>query len=300
MSVISDMYSQEALLQRIFETSLEEPNVNKNDEHKIANFEKKIKNIIENDKLREQPVFMWVDSFFVRDIAQKVLIDNSSVAIGITGESAAGKSTLVRSIADEIEKRQAIFDSNVFTVISADNYFNDISDKIKKYGSFEAVLDSGYDTDAPTSFQLDLMKEDIKKLLNGNDVMIPEYKINGTGVSVPNSIHKQGAKVVMSEGIAVLYSEIRDVFDVRVYVDIDEAERKSRFINRAIHCRCMDMDGAEKQWKAVNESAKTYLRSKKKYAHIVINGKSSEKDFKDVAVELFNAILECKNTLVSI
>lgn len=78
-------------------------------------------------------------------------------------------------------------------VLSTDNYFNDISLLINKYGSFDNLRDNGYDVDAPTSFQLDILKSDLEDLSDGLDIKAPMYLPNGTGVSVPKAfdVHSQ-------------------------------------------------------------------------------------------------------------
>jgi uridine kinase len=50
------------------------------------------------------------------------------------------------------------------TILTTDNYFNDISELIAKFGSFDALRDNGYDVDSPSSFQLDILKEDLEKI----------------------------------------------------------------------------------------------------------------------------------------
>ncbi len=296
MSVVSEAHKQH---QELFNNAVQKATFNAETISKIKWLEEKFEKIIEKDKKKEQPVLMWVAPNFIEQMAIKIAdIDIQNIAIGVTGESAAGKSTFVKCVSDEIENYQRTAGKNIFTMISADNYFNDISDKINVLGSFEAVLDSGYDTDAPTSFQLPLMKKDIEILLNGEDVMIPEYTINGTGVSIPSAIHKKSGNVIMAEGIAVLYPGIKDVFDIRVYVDIDETERKERFIKRAIKYRCLDHEGALKQWKAVNESAEKYLRPTKEFAQIIINGKSTREDITEFAKQIFELVISSKNVAV--
>lgn len=277
---------------------------NMSDGHHIQTFkdlqvvllEKKIETILNNDAKRTNPVITRVPDGFVSSLANKILFSPySCMTIGVTGESAAGKSTFVETVKSELENLQENCCHNLLTKMSGDNYFNDISHEIKELGSFEALLYNGYNPDAPTSFQLTQMKKDIKQLLKGNQIKIPKYVINGTGVSIPNCVPKEPARIILGEGIAVLYPEIRDIFDIGIYVDIEENERKERFIKRAIEERHQDLEGAEKLWDTINESAKQYIRPTKKHADMIINGKASIEDFRAITRELFNAVDELTN-----
>ena len=82
------------------------------------------------------------------------------------------------------------------------------------------------------SKQNDLLKEDLTKLANGQDIMAPEYLINGTGISVPKSIPIQSKKFILVEGMAAMYKDVKDLFDVKIYIDIDPKIQKKRVINR--------------------------------------------------------------------
>ena len=175
----------------------------------------KFKQILAYDKKCATPIFKEVSPTFISRFAKR-LINNPSkrLLIGITGESASGKSTICQEIKKTIGKL-----SMPVSVLSTDNYFKDISELIKKYGSFDGVRDNGYDIDAPESFQLALLKSDLEMLSSGHDIMAPRYVPNGTGVSIPNSIEVCSDKVIVVEGIATMYEEVRDVFDIKIYIE---------------------------------------------------------------------------------
>ena len=144
----------------------------------------KFKQIFLYDKKQENPIINAISPDFMSRFTKRIINNPTKrLLIGVTGESASGKST----ICSEIQNVIGQLDMPV-TVLSTDNYFNDISDLINKYGSFDSVRDSGYDVDAPTSFQLDILRQDLEDLSVGLDVKAPLYLPNGTGVSVPNAI----------------------------------------------------------------------------------------------------------------
>lgn len=247
--------------------------------------------IIEKYSSDEVNVIKNIKPGFVNKIEK--LLTQKNITLAISGESASGKSTFVESIQDYISFLQEFSEDNILTIISGDNYFNDISKEIKQYGSFNALIDSGYNPDAPESFQLDLMRKDIANLKNGIDVKIPQYKVNGTGISVPNAIEKKSADINIVEGICVLYDKVHDLFDIKIYIDVDEDIRKERYISRAQQ-RNQSLEEVKEQWEIVNKSAIKYIRPTKKHADIVINGSIDIKQLKSFASDLLSTVASFK------
>lgn len=252
----------------------------------------KLQIILEKDRKRIFPVFKYIREDFVIKLAQKIIKNpQKPVTIAITGESAAGKSTIVRLIANEIKLIEERFPQNILSFVSADNYFRDISKQIKEHGSFDNFLEqTDYNPDAPESFQLDLLKSDLQRLVNGENIYIPEYKVNGSGISVPNNIHIESSQIIISEGIAVLYDRIYDIFDVKFYVEIDEDVRKERYIKRAVEKRNQTKEEALKQFNKINLSAEQYLKPCKKYADVIINGETTPEAIIEMVNEIFTAV----------
>ena len=244
--------------------------------------------IIEQDKLRKVPVIKFIRQGFLLSLAQKFK-RNKVNFIGITGESASGKSTFVRTITKKIKEIEARENKSLLNFISTDNYFNDISDKIKLHGSFDNFLiNENYNPDAPESFKLDLMRENFQELADNKNVYIPEYKVDGTGVSVDNAILVNSAPIILTEGIAVFYPKVRDLFDIRFYVEVDEDLRLERYIKRAITSRNQNEADARKQYETINKSAAIHLRPQRKYADVIINGHASIEDFAQIAEDFGN------------
>ena len=245
-------------------------------------------NIIEDDKKKSVPVIKFIRQGFLAELVEKFTKKERHVNfIGITGESASGKSTFVKTIIKKIQEIENDKNKSLLNFISTDNYFNDISDKIKQYGSFDNFLiQENYNPDAPTSFKLGLMKEHIKKLAERKNVYIPEYKIDGSGVSVENAILIKSAPIIISEGIAVFYPEVRDLFNIRFYVEVDDEIRLERYIKRAIASRNQTELDAIKQYETINKSAKIHLRPQRKYADIIINGNAEISDIEEIAEKI--------------
>ena len=247
--------------------------------------------IIERYSSDETNVIKSIKPDFINKIEK--LLTQKNITLAISGESASGKSTFVESIQDYISFLQEFSEDNILTIISGDNYFNDISKEIKQYGSFNALIDSGYNPDAPESFQLDLMREDIANLKNGIDIKIPQYKVNGTGISVPKAIEKKSSDINIVEGICVLYDKVHDLFDIKIYIDVDENIRKERYLSRAKQ-RNQSLEEVKEQWEIVNKSAIKYIRPTKKHADIVINGSIDIKQLKNFASDLLSTVASFK------
>ena len=205
------------------------------------------------------------------------------ILISITGESASGKSTICKQITKCIEELNL-----PITILTADNYFNDISELIKQHGSFDLLRDAGYDVDSPNNFYLDLLREDILKLQKGQDILAPEYLVNGTGISKPKSIPVKSRKIIIVEGMCSIYDKVQDIFDIKIYIDLNEEERKRRFLNRAIS-RNQDHENALKHWDYIQKAGKKYIQPAKEKCEIIINGECDLNYFAHM-VEYINLI----------
>lgn len=247
----------------------------------------KFKQILQYDKKTERPIFKEVNPNFISKFSRR-LIENphKKFLIGVTGESASGKTTICKQV-----KNTSIALDFPLEFLSIDNYFNDISELIKKYGDFDALRDNGYDVDSPESFQLALLKEDLIRLSNGEDIKAPEYLINGTGVSVKNSIPICSEKFILVEGMAAMYKDIKDLFDVKVYIDIEPKIQKKWFMDRAVK-RNQSEENALKHFKYVSIAADKYIRPSKSEADIVINGASSLEYFSQI-IEFIHTVTNC-------
>ena len=231
----------------------------------------KFKQVLAYDSKVEEPIFIDVKYDFIQKFSRRLISNPSKrIMIGITGESASGKSTICKEISNVIKR----FDMPV-TILTTDNYFNDISELIKIYGSFDALRDNGYDVDSPESFQLDILREDLNKISQGEDVYSPEYLPNGTGVSVPHSKFVPSNKIVIVEGMASMYKDLKDIFDIKVYVETDLDIRRDRFMTRAYTERNQDLENAKKHWDYILVAGEKYVKPARDEADIILNGDSN-------------------------
>lgn len=231
----------------------------------------KFKQLYTYDSKSSCPIFKKIKSDFLQNFSKRLItIPNKKIMIGITGESSSGKSTICRAISDVIKS----FNLPV-TILTTDNYFNDISELIKKYGSFDELRNNGYDIDSPLNFQLDILKEDLNKLSDGIDIYAPEYLPNGTGISVPKSKFVPSNKIIIIEGIASMYEGIKDIFDVKVYVEANDDIRRERFLRRAYTERNQDIENAKKHWDYIVGAGEKYVQPAKDFADLILNGSTN-------------------------
>lgn len=244
----------------------------------------KFKQLFVYDKKQPTPMINGINPNFITRFTRRIISNPSKrMLIGVTGESASGKSTICHEIKNVIEKL-----SMPVTVLSTDNYFNDISELINKYGSFDNLRDNGYDLDAPSNFQLEILRNDLENLAQGNDIKAPMYLPNGTGVSVANALEVLSQKIIVVEGIATMYDDIKDIFDIKIYVETENELRKTRFINRAVHERNQDKENALKHWNYIASAGEKYVKPFRNIADLVLNGNSDLMYFREMLEYLYS------------
>jgi len=234
----------------------------------ISNIVDTLKEILEEDKKEEQPLFLRVADDFILNIARKVVQEKKKTfLIGITGESASGKTVFVDNTIEAVvrEKKEGIY-----TVIRQDDYYKDTSRELKEAGSYDALFKTGFSFDTPKVIDLNLMRKHLLGLKNGETVRSPRYDFV-TCESHPNGDIKKPAKVILTEGLYVLNEEVRDIMDVKVYVFTPIDVIKERWYKRAVS-RGKTGEAADLQFKDVNATAQKYIRPNYGIADCIING----------------------------
>lgn len=191
-----------------------------------------------------------------------------SIIIGIAGGSGSGKSTFTNRV-------KKYFGDDV-TVIYHDNYYHR-QDGIP----FEKRVTVNYDH--PDSLETDLLVEHLKQLKAGKTVECPVYDYNQHNRS-DEIITIEPKPVILVEGILLLADErIRDLLDIKVYVEADADERILRRILRDVEERGRDLHGIIDQYLAtVKPMHYMYVEPTRAKADIVINSGKN-----DVAFDLF-------------
>ena len=177
--------------------------------------------------------------------------------IGIAGGTGSGKTTVVRKIAKALPPHCA-------AVIPLDSYYNDTSDLTPE--ERKAI-----NFDHPDAFDWKLLTEHIKKLKTGEAVEQPTYSyIESTRQK--ETVHVEPKPVIILEGIMTLhYKKLRDMMDLKIFVDTDSDVRLIRNIRRDVveRGRTVDMvlDRYEKILKPMHEQ---FIEPTKKFADLII------------------------------
>lgn len=246
---------------------------------KINTTEMRLFKIFEDEIHSADPVLLSYKPEVIRKLAQFIHCETDrSASIGIAGETASGKSTITNDIIDTIEGFAGFYKlGKIITRINTDDYYFDRSEEVKKAGGM-AEFAKTYDFDVPEALELDLMCKHIKELLSGNSVMLPEYDMSGTAIRKDNCKSAQPSKVIISEGLFTLTDKIRNAFDFKIYVDIDNEIQKERFFVRA-NQRGLG-DGAHALYENASEKAKIHIRPCRFDADIVLSGEADRAEYK--------------------
>jgi uridine kinase len=176
--------------------------------------------------------------------------------VGIAGGTASGKTTIVRKIKENF--------GDDIVVINHDSYYKAHDDL-----SYEDRSRLNYDH--PASFDTDLMIEDIKRLKNNEAIDMPvyDYTIHNRSDA---TVHVVPKKVIIVEGILILENkELRDLMDIKVFVETDADERLMRRIRRDMVERARSIDSILMQYReTVKPMHEQFVEPSKKYADIII------------------------------
>ena len=250
-----------------------------------------LKEILEEDKKQEQPLFLKVADDFIMNVARRVVQEKKTTfLIGITGESASGKTVFVDNTIEAVmrEKKEGIY-----TVIRQDDYYKDTSKELIEAGSYDALFKTGFSFDTPNAINLPLMKEHLIALKNGETITSPNYDFV-TCVSDPNGEVKKPAKVILTEGLYVLDESMRDIMDIKVYVFTPLEVIKDRWYKRAVS-RGKTGEAADMQFRDVNETAQRYIRPTYQISDCIINGMVDKEYIKVITDKILKKLSEICN-----
>ena len=179
--------------------------------------------------------------------------------VGIAGGTGSGKTTVVRKIIE-------VFPSEEVIVLPQDAYYKDNS-----HISLEERQKINFDH--PDSVEFHLLIDHLKKLRSGSEIEMPVYSYL-TCLRASETVRIKPARVVLVEGILILSDRsLRDIFDIKVFVDADADDRLGRVIKRDIQERGRSVDMVlERYHETVKPSHLQFIEPSKRYADIIIPG----------------------------
>ena len=253
--------------------------------------ERYLQNVFENELKAKDSVLVSYNPFVIKKIAGYLSGRiKMPASIGIAGETASGKSTITMDLIDTIESFATEFNiDNAITRVNTDDYYYDRSEMVKAAGSFSEFA-KHYDLDVPQALELELMSKHIMELLSGKETYLPKYDMSGTAIRHDNYTLAKPSKIIISEGLFTLTEKIKDAFDFKIYVDIDEKIKKERFYVRA---KERDLgDSADYIYKNANDKAEVHIRPCKKHADIVLSGSADRIKYKNFLNKIIGIIQE--------
>lgn len=280
--------SGESILERERFTDLVKEEINSNAVFRIVDG---IKDILEEDRQQKQPLVLSLnEKLLIKTVKEFLTNQQQQCMIGITGESASGKTTFVNYVSKALRKK--LF-NETYTSLCCDDYYKDTSAELKAAGSYEELYKTGFSFDKPSAINLELMRAHLISLKNGCGVNAPEYDFV-TCESIPNRAYKNPTKAILAEGLYVLGEELVDLFDIKIYVFTPFEKIKERWFTRAIS-RGKTGSAAEVQFNDVNTTAQVYIRPTMQNADIVINGLASAEYIEEITTKIINLVNDVIN-----
>ena len=177
--------------------------------------------------------------------------------IGIAGGTGSGKTTVVKHIAQALPPHYV-------AVVPLDSYYNDTTNLTPE--ERQAI-----NFDHPDAFDWKLLTEQIRQLKNGEAIEQPTYSYIESNRQ-KETVHVEPKPVIIIEGIMTLhYKKLRDMMDLKIFVDTDSDVRLIRNIRRDVveRGRTVDMvlDRYEKVLKPMHEQ---FIEPTKKFADLII------------------------------
>ena len=181
-----------------------------------------------------------------------------SVIIGIAGGSASGKSSISRRLKERYEN------TNSVVIIRQDDYYKDQKNK-----TMEERVKTNYDH--PFAFDNDLFVAQLKQLMAGVAIEKPVYDFV-VHTRSEETEHIEPSDVSVIEGLFILEDEqLRDLCDIRIFVDTDDDIRFIRRLIRDVKKRGRTIDSVIEQYTTtVKVMHNTFIEPSRKYADIII------------------------------
>ena len=182
---------------------------------------------------------------------------NNMKIIGVAGGTGSGKTTVVKKIVEALPPHYV-------AVVPLDSYYNDTSDMTD--AERKAI-----NFDHPDAFDWELLNKHVRQLKAGEGVEQPTYSYILSN-RLPETVHVEPKPVILIEGIMTLVNkELRDMMDIRIFVDTDSDERLIRNIQRDVVERGRTVDMViDRYLKVLKPMHEQFIEPSKKYADIII------------------------------
>jgi uridine kinase len=179
------------------------------------------------------------------------------VIIGIAGGTGSGKTTVAHRVREAAPGKTIV-------IIHHDSYYHD-------HGHLPLEERALINYDHPAAFETDLLVRHLEALRRGESIEVPSYDY-ATHSRRSETTRLEPADIIFVEGILVLEDErLREMMDIRLYVDVDADERFIRRLRRDIAERGRTAHSVMEQYlNVVRPMHLQFVEPSKRYAHIII------------------------------
>ena len=183
-------------------------------------------------------------------------MDKNILVIGIAGGTGSGKTTLMKNLIQTFQGDVA--------VVSHDNYY-------KRHDDMTYEERCGLNYDEPAALETDLMAQHLDQLRHGQAIDCPVYDFTQHNRS-NETIRIEPKKVIIVEGILIFENEpLRELMDIRIFVDTDADVRLCRRIKRDVNKRGRTLESVLQQYQeTVKPMHEMYVEPSKKFANIIV------------------------------
>ena len=177
--------------------------------------------------------------------------------IGIAGGTGSGKSTVVRKIVEALPPHYV-------AVVPLDSYYNDTTEMTEEQRH-------AINFDHPDAFDWKLLNKQVNELREGRAIEQPTYSYIACN-RLEETVHVEPKPVIIIEGImALLNKKLRDIMDLKVYVDCDSDERLIRNIQRDIIERGRTVSAVVNRYlEVLKPMHEQFIEPTKRYADLII------------------------------
>jgi uridine kinase len=199
----------------------------------------------------------------------------ATLSIGVAGGTGSGKTTVAREILRRVGPER-------ISSINQDRYYRDLS-HIEEHRRHHQNFDH------PSAIEEQLLIDHIRQLKQGRPAMLPVYDF-GRHVRLPEVERFQPRPVILLEGILILaIPELRELLDIKIFVDTDADLRFIRRLERDIEERERTVEGVVRQWlQTVRPMHLEFVEPSKRWADVII----PEGGFNTVALDLLISRIE--------
>ena len=179
-----------------------------------------------------------------------------SIIIGIAGGSGSGKTTVVRRIMEQLSKEEV-------AIMSQDSYYRDNS-----HLTMEQRQQINFDH--PASIEFELIVKHLSQIRAGQTIAEPTYDYI-TSTRQKATIPIEPRHVVILEGILLFTDvQVRDLCNIKVFVDAEADDRLIRIIHRDMHERGRTVDEVIERYGLVKKMHDQFIEPTKKFADIIV------------------------------